>query len=118
MLAKLLRGRDDPLSFLYYVMASCYKKLIIRLTHRVSNNYRIALGKVPTFEFIRGLHSDPGPNKLEFDSLFLCDYLPEVKPFLGIEIPNLLRKVDSHDHDFYTRETCNEYHLLLCRLLT
>ncbi len=90
MLAKLLGGRNNPLSILYYVMASCYKKLIIRLTHRVSNNYLIALGKVPTFEFIGGLHSDPGPNKLEFDSLFLCKYLPEVKPFLRIEIPNLL----------------------------
>jgi hypothetical protein len=118
MLAKLLGGRDDPLSFLYYVIASCYKKLIIRLTHRVSINYRIALGKVPTFEFIGGYHSDHSPNELEFDRLFFCNHLPEVKPFLGIEIPNILRKVDSRDHDFYTRETCHEYHLLLCRLLT
>ncbi len=39
-----------------------------------------------------------------------------LKSNLRIEIPNLLRQVDSRD--FYTRETCNEFHLLLCRLLT
>lgn len=117
MLAKLLGGIDDPVSFLHYVMAACYKKLIMRLTHRVSNNYRIALENIPTSEFIGGLQSDPVPNELQFNSSFLNDLL-NVKPLLGIEIPNLLRKAESHDHDFYTRETCNEYHLLLCRLLT
>jgi len=58
----------------------------------------------------------PSPNELEHDRLFLCEHLPEVKTHLGIEIPNLLRQVDSRD--FYTRETCNEFHLLLCRPLT
>jgi hypothetical protein len=112
MLAKLLGSRDDPLSFLYYVIASCYKKLIIQMTHRVSKNYRTALENVPIFDFIGGLYPDSSPNELNHDHLFLTRHLPDVKPFLGIEIPNLLQQVDSRN--FYTRETRNEYHRLLC----
>ena len=115
MLAKLLHWKNDPRSFLYYVLASCYKKLILRMTHHVSNNYRIALENVPAFTLCGELFPVPSTSEVEYDKTFLRKLL-EVQPLLGIEIPNLMGQADNLN--FYTPEICNEFHRLLCKLLT
>jgi hypothetical protein len=50
------------------------------------------------------------------DQVFLSKLLPDIEPLLVNKIPNLMME-GRHPHNLYTKETCTEFHLLLCELL-
>jgi hypothetical protein len=122
MINKLLgKDRSGSRPFLLYVIASCYLKMLIRMEYRTSETIANCLKKVPTFDFSEKIH-EARPSEKVIDRTFLSTFL-RYKPLLNLQTdtPNLTRRAEletlPHEHDFYTKETCLEFHLLLSELL-
>jgi hypothetical protein len=125
MLQTLLEhSKKDPSHLQLYVIAACYTKMIIRMTHPASEPFLAALKRLKpeAFEFSEGLKPKKNDleNDLENDCLFFRGVIDDIKRTQDFtnEIPNLLQiGREPHCSNFYTKETCKEFHFLLCSLL-
>ena len=122
MINKLLeqaRVKSGSRPFLLYVIASCYLKMLIRMDYRTSETICNTLKNLSTFDFSNQLHKSRQSEK-ENDCTFLSTFL-RYKPLLNLQTdaPNLTHRAETlpRQHDFYTKETCLEFHLLLSELL-
>jgi hypothetical protein len=122
MINKLLGPeRTGPRPFLLYVIASCYLKMLTRMEYRTSEIIGDALKKISTFDFSEQTHEARSSEK-DNDRNFLSTLL-RYKPLLDFQTdtPNLTHRAEletlPHEHDFYTKETCFEFHRLLSELL-
>ena len=122
MINKLLGlDRSGSRPFFLYVIASCYLKMLIRMEYCTSEIIADFLRKVPTFDFSEKPHEARQSEK-DVDRTFLSTFLC-YKPLLNFQTdtPNLTHRAEletlPHEHDFYTKETCLEFHLLLSELL-
>ena len=80
--------------------------------------YLATLSKIIAFTFHE---NDPKGNPSESehtqDSSLISLYLHHLKPILDIKIPNLMQVADNEGLELYTKDTCKEFHSLLCKLL-
>ena len=98
----------------HYVIAVCYKRMITRMTYRVSESFRDALKNLPpTFEFPKGFPLI-GAISNKHDEKFI-QTLIEVQSSLQLRTPidNLVK----HKKDFYNRETYMDFHSILIEIL-
>jgi hypothetical protein len=114
MIAKLIEtsGRDrDHLA--QYVIASCYGKMITRMTYRVSESFLDALKNLPpTFELSKRFSRiSAGDSSDKRFTQFLFKVNNTLK--LRTPIDNLVK----HENDLYNQETCTDFHSILCELL-
>jgi len=123
MIKKLLRPAREvgphSRTFVLYVVASCYEKMLTRMDYRISLSIRMALKNLLTFNYSEQLYNDR-PSEIDADASFLSallSYAPSLK--LKTNFPNLARKATTPHLalPLYTRETCMEFHLLLSELL-
>jgi hypothetical protein len=119
MINKLLGQGTNSRSFLLYVIASCYLKMLIRMDYRTSEAICNTLKEVSTFDFSEQIH-EARSSERDNDRTFLSTLL-RYKPYLNFQTdtPNLtyMAELETPEHDFYTKETCLEFHLLLSELL-
>lgn len=105
------------LPFSYYVVAACYRRTLRRVKYRTSHSFLRALKRLQTVEFSEKFYH-PSDSEKAIDVDFLSN-LNQIKPLFNFNIPNLMMqaKQQGPDCNFYTKETCKEFHLLLCTLL-
>ena len=109
---------------LNHVIATCYPKISGRLQNKIlSLPYITSLKEVTTFQFDES-KLDQGQvsiTEMEHDQQFLLDFMLPAIAVFNISIPNLLKQKDAANDDtsflLYTKDTCNEFHLLLVELL-
>jgi len=112
MISKLLG--HSPRTFTYYIIATCYLRMIRRLNYNLSCSFRHALEKLQTVEFSEQ-HYDSSASEKANDEAFLSELQKSAASLLRKKTPNLL---DGRDPgNIYTVDTCTEFHLLLCELL-
>ena len=109
---------------LRYVIATCYPKMIRRLGNKNwSQPYIESLKGVTTFQFDESrLHRDQVSRKeIANDRQFLLTFFLPTSSVLKTDAPKLLEKAkaakDSEDIQFYTKDTCEEFHQLLLEVL-
>jgi hypothetical protein len=132
MINKLLvqaRRNSDKRSLTNYIIASCYQRMLTRLDYRTSESYLKAFTTLTTIDYTEQPHAEQPhttqhdiTRRSEFanDQSFLTN-LNRYMPLLDLrsKIPNLALKAKHPDRvdQLYTKETCTEFHLLLCELL-
>jgi hypothetical protein len=120
----LEQSQTDITSLQLYVVATCYRKILLRMNHHVSESFQTALKTLPqTLEFSMPSHNSR-PSEMMRDREFLSTFLPNVIPYLTTKIPTLMQEIDHaktlHDDyqlNFNTKEICLEFHSVLCELL-
>jgi hypothetical protein len=82
--------------------------------------YLISLKAVTTFSFFETDQKEPKPAVISSDQLLLVKFLSATAPRLHTKIPKIeqiaLVKA-GQPFELYTKETCMEFHKLLCELL-
>jgi hypothetical protein len=123
MLKTLLGRSSDKFRDLeYYVIAAAFPKMLSRMNnHPISICYLACLIKVRTFEFTeQPLIAPMRADNRSRDQIFL-DVIPDLADHVSTNIPNLkqVAKVAKAMEPFevYTKDTCVEFHMLLCKLL-
>lgn len=109
---------DDLLS---YVIATSHVKILRRLRHStLSMPYSSSLRAVTNFSFCE-FHRLPTTAEMESDQSLLARSLPTVITRLRTKIPKIQEQMElakaNKPLQFYTKDTCMEFHLLLCELL-
>lgn len=104
-----------------YVIASGFRRILHRLNHpTLSKPFSDSLKKVSTVEFPELSEMAPEPGKLPNDKRFLLT-LKHLSPYLRVGVKNLLQQAeaasDNKPYNVYTKDTCIEFHHLLCELL-
>src|SRR5271169_2233629 len=107
---------------LRYIIATCYPKMIRRLGHRtLSQPYIDSLSQVTTFQFDKSQLDQATVDEIENDQLFLLQFLLPAAPMLRTKIPKLTEQAKLAQNrkpvQFYTKDTCAEFHKLLIELL-
>jgi hypothetical protein len=95
-----------------YVIATCYERMITRMTYHVSKSFRDALKNLPpTFELPKLF---PLIGSTSNDSRFIT-HLLKVKSRLKLNTP--IANLVKHKNDLYNEETYADFHSILSELL-
>ena len=123
ILSKLLLMPDPHDRLLRHVIATCHRRMIRRIHHpTLSKPYLVSLKAVTAFSFVEPLqHQEPNPAAIESDRLLLSKFLSSAAPKLHTKLPKIEEQIAlvkaEQPFKLYTKETCMEFHLLLCELL-
>ena len=109
---------------LKHIITTCYPQIFGQLQNKIlSLPYITFLKEVTTFQFDKS-KLDRGQvsiTEMENDQQFLLDFLLPAIVVFNISMPNLLKQKDAAKDNtsflLYTKDTCNEFHLLLVELL-
>ena len=113
MIARLIEtSGSDIVPLSHYVIATCYERMITRMTYRVSKSFRDALKNLPsTFQLPKRFPLMPSnSNDIRFIT-FLLKVVPRLKLYTPID------KLVKHQNDLYNEETYMDFHSILCELL-
>jgi hypothetical protein len=108
---------------LRYVIATCYPKILRRIRHlTLSKPYLVSLQSVTAFSFVEPhQHQEPNRAGIKSDRLLLSNFLSVAARKLRTKIPKIEEQIALVEAEqpfkLYTKETCIEFHELLCELL-
>jgi hypothetical protein len=113
MIARLIeQSGSDVVLLSHYVIATCYERMITRMTYRVSTSFRDALKDLPpTFELPKQFPLIP----MNSNDSRLVAFLTKVKSSLKLNTP--IDNLAKHQNDLYNEETYQDFHLVLCEVL-
>jgi hypothetical protein len=123
LLERTGNSEDDMDAFHHYIIAACFPKMNSRMTDKfISTTYYDCLLNLKTFSFIPP--KELGPDCKNCDGSFIRA-IPLLSELADTKIPFLSEFAKTRDpneihqlSEIYDRNTCIEFHLLLCELLS
>ena len=117
LLERAGKSEDDLDTFFHYIIAVSFQKMNARMTNKhISTTYYGCLQNLTTFPYLGPIELRAG--RTNHDKLFI-EAIPSFKGKIQTKIPNLeaAAKVPN-PREIYNENTCIEFHLLLCELLS
>lgn len=104
--------------FQEYVVAACFEKMLTRMENGLSLPYLDAIASLPTFQFKETV-LQPKENEKKMEKMFgkALQSLTKAQ-LLTTSVTNLLAVDYQGSDELYTEDTCQEFHQLLCELLS
>jgi hypothetical protein len=101
-----------------YVVATCFQKILSRVSHVLSRPFMKSLQEVKSFEFDESIKST---SRSTTDRQFLKSFMPDFMEWKGGEtkFPQIMKGAEESTGEgcLYSRDTCMEFHELLVELL-
>ncbi|KAM6499275.1 hypothetical protein JOM56_004783 [Amanita muscaria] len=118
MLKKFVEQSRDENTLQCYAIAACLTKILHRMKHPISITYLDSLKSVSNFEFVEQVdNASRSPTMNANDKAFFFDILPNFPMLLKSKLPRLIARAAERVPEIYTKDTCIEFHILLCDLL-
>jgi hypothetical protein len=102
-----------------YVIAACFKKILFRMENGLSMPYYMGIISLSNFQF-KETHIEPKTKEMNMENMFRSALGSLINAKLvDTPVTNLLAVISkgSVGQELYTKDTCQEFHLLLCSVL-